>query len=181
AALEAARGAAESRAAGLADELAQARTALAEAVDRMRELELEALKLETKSAEPFSVAVPGDVFESVGRILLEGVVPFALGRADLGPMGERTLSRFLDELRAAIAERSDTDWRIEVEGRTDARPITRAAFESNEALAAARAKAVADRLVAEGLPRERLRLLSRPGDRPGGGDERVVVIRLVAR
>ncbi|MCL6608642.1 MAG: OmpA family protein, partial [Geminicoccaceae bacterium] len=179
AALEARLLVAERERSRLEAELAETRAALGDAVDRLRRLELDALKLESRPTGPLAATPRED--GAVGRILLEGVVPFGLGRADLGPLGERALARLLSELRAALESRADAAWWIEVEGRTDARPVARANFESNESLAAARATAVADRLVAQGVPRERLRLLSRPGDRPGGGDERAVVIRLVER
>jgi flagellar motor protein MotB len=162
-------------------ELARLRAELEATRARLRAAELDALKLTSPLPAAALPARLVAVNAGVASVRVEGSVPFGLGRGELGPLGERALARLLPSLEAAIAEGPAEPWSIEVEGRTDARPIGRAAFDSNETLAAARAAAVAERLIAAGLPRDRLRLLSRPGDRSAGSadDARAVIVRLV--
>ncbi|MDW8342699.1 MAG: hypothetical protein RMK73_14545, partial [Geminicoccaceae bacterium] len=178
-ALEARLASLEEERGALSVELASARRQLEETSTRLNAF-LDGLKLESGNEDRDRIAQRKEGIETV---LIEGLVPFAVGRAELGSNGERALARLLASLRARIETLDPEGWILEVEGRADSRPVVRAGFPSNEALAAARASAVVERLVAAGLSRERLRLLVRVSDRPPatGGEGREVAIRLIGR
>lgn len=78
---------------------------------------------------------------------------FDSGSAALSESGKAILHGVLTRLTAALA----AGYRIEVEGHTDDTPIHTAQFPSNWELSAARASAVVQFFVAEGLPAQRLR------------------------
>ncbi|GJD99072.1 peptidoglycan -binding protein [Methylobacterium isbiliense] len=91
------------------------------------------------------------------RFVLQSEVLFAAGQATLRPEAGSEL----DRIAAAIVELnrqipSDIPWVLRVDGHTDARPISSAAFPSNWALSAARAIAVVQYMVGRGIPPQRL-------------------------
>ncbi|MCA3349578.1 MAG: peptidoglycan -binding protein [Roseomonas sp.] len=108
------------------------------------------------------------------RFIFQGEVLFAPGSADLSEAGlrqVRALATVLAEVTPLIP--ADVAWVLRVDGHADRTPIRSARFASNWELAAARAIAVAQMLIAEGLPPNRVAATSfgdaqpiDPGDTP---------------
>ena len=92
------------------------------------------------------------------RFVFQSEVLFPVGSADLSAAGQqqmRELARVLIELSAQIPR--DIAWVLRVDGHADRSPIRGSArFASNWELSAARAIAVAQLLIAEGLPANRV-------------------------
>ncbi len=90
------------------------------------------------------------------RFVFQSEVLFPIGSADLSPAGERQL-RELGRVLLGITTRIPTDiaWVLRVDGHADRNPIRSARFASNWELSAARAIAVAQLLISEGLPANR--------------------------
>ncbi len=108
------------------------------------------------------------------RFVFQGEVLFAPGSAELSDAGLRQLrdlAAVLSEVTPLIP--ADVAWVLRVDGHADRTPIRSARFASNWELAAARAIAVAQILIAEGLPANRVAATSfgdaqpiDPGDSP---------------
>jgi chemotaxis protein MotB len=108
------------------------------------------------------------------RFVFQGEVLFAPGSAELSEAGIRQLrdiAGVLAEVTPLIP--ADVAWALRVDGHADRTPIRSARFASNWELAAARAIAVAQILIAEGLPANRVAATSfgdaqpiDPGDSP---------------
>ena len=108
------------------------------------------------------------------RFIFQGEVLFAPGSAELSEAGlrqVRALATVLAEVTPLIP--ADVAWVLRVDGHADRTPIRSARFASNWELAAARAIAVAQMLIAEGLPANRVAATSfgdaqpiDPGDSP---------------
>ncbi|MET0638517.1 MAG: OmpA family protein, partial [Hyphomicrobium sp.] len=67
----------------------------------------------------------------------------------------------MDQIAEAIVELqkeipSDIDWALQINGHTDARPISKAEFPSNWELSTARASSVVKYLISRGVPADRL-------------------------
>jgi chemotaxis protein MotB len=91
-----------------------------------------------------------------GGVALGETALFAAGEAALTDAGRSTLAQLASELRAAVDSASD-GWSLRIEGHSDGRTAAPDdAWASSRALSAARANAVADYLVGQGLPAERL-------------------------
>ncbi|MBR0674464.1 peptidoglycan -binding protein, partial [Neoroseomonas soli] len=91
------------------------------------------------------------------RFVFQGEVLFAPASAELSEEGRRQvrdLGRVLLEIAPRIPQ--DVAWVLRVDGHADRAPIRNARFASNWELAAARAIAVAQLLIAEGLPANRV-------------------------
>jgi chemotaxis protein MotB len=91
------------------------------------------------------------------RFVFQGEVLFAPGSAELSEAGLRQLRAIagvLAEVTPLIP--ADVAWVLRVDGHADRNPIRSARFASNWELAAARAIAVAQILIAEGLPANRV-------------------------
>ncbi|MCA3324989.1 MAG: peptidoglycan -binding protein [Roseomonas sp.] len=91
------------------------------------------------------------------RFIFQGEVLFAPASAELSEAGlrqVRALATVLAEVTPLIP--ADVAWVLRVDGHADRNPIRSARFASNWELAAARAIAVAQRLIAEGLPPNRV-------------------------
>jgi chemotaxis protein MotB len=91
------------------------------------------------------------------RFVFQGEVLFAPGSAELSEAGLRQLrdlAGVLSEVTPLIP--ADVAWVMRVDGHADRTPIRSARFASNWELAAARAIAVAQILIAEGLPANRV-------------------------
>jgi len=91
------------------------------------------------------------------RFVFQSEVLFDAGQAEISPEGRTQIT----ELAGAILELeqqipADIPWVLRIDGHTDRRPIATARFPSNWELSAARAIAVAQLLVAEGVPPNRL-------------------------
>ena len=88
------------------------------------------------------------------------VILFASARAELQPSAQPLLAR----LAATLVEMGEAE--IAVEGHTDSRPLRGGPYSSNWDLAAARANAVTEFLLRQGLAAERLRAISYGDTRP---------------
>jgi chemotaxis protein MotB len=91
------------------------------------------------------------------RFVFQSEVLFPQGSADLTERGReeiRSLARVLTEITARIPR--DIAWILRVDGHADRQPIRSARYASNWELSAARAIAVAQLLIAEGLPPNRV-------------------------
>ena len=91
------------------------------------------------------------------RFVFQAEVLFASGSAWLGEAGQeqlRQLARTLQDVAATIPP--DVNWILRVDGHTDRIPINNAVFASNWQLSSARAIAVVEFLVRQGIPPERL-------------------------
>ncbi|MBM3587913.1 MAG: peptidoglycan -binding protein [Alphaproteobacteria bacterium] len=108
------------------------------------------------------------------RFIFQGEVLFAPASAELSEAGlrqVRALATVLAEVTPLIP--ADVAWVLRVDGHADRNPIRSPRFNSNWELAAARAIAVAQMLIAEGLPPNRVAATSfgdtqpiDPGDTP---------------
>ena len=108
------------------------------------------------------------------RFVFQGEVLFAPGSAELSDAGLRQLrdlAGVLSDVTPLIP--ADVAWVLRVDGHADRTPIRSVRFASNWELAAARAIAVAQILIAEGLPANRVAATSfgdaqpiDPGDSP---------------
>lgn len=91
------------------------------------------------------------------RFVFESEVLFPSGSATLTPEGLSAM----DQLAEAIKELqrqipNELDWTLQVNGHTDARPISSAQFPSNWELSTARAASVVKYLISRGIPADRL-------------------------
>jgi chemotaxis protein MotB len=136
------------------DELgARLNVALAEQVEELARYRSEFFgRLRTALGDRPDLRIVGD------RFVFQSEILFASGSADLGPDGAaqlRTLATSLREVAATIP--ADIDWVLRVDGHTDRRPIRGdGPFRSNWELSTARAIAVVELLVREGIPPHRL-------------------------
>ncbi len=91
--------------------------------------------------------------EIVGdRFVIQSEILFASGSADINPSGEAQLRKITDAVKEIAAEiPNDISWVIRVDGHTDVNPIHTAQFPSNWYLSSARAIAVVDFMVKEGV------------------------------
>ena len=99
----------------------------------------------------------GDVRIVGDRFVFQAEVLFGSGSARLGQAGEdqlRQLARTLQEVAPTIPP--DVGWILRVDGHTDRIPISNELFASNWELSSARAIAVVEFLVRQGIPPERL-------------------------
>ena len=91
------------------------------------------------------------------RFVFQSEVLFASGSATLEPGGAVELGEFADTLLELTSEfPPEVDWILRVDGHTDVRPISTAAFRSNWELSTARALEVVEFLEGRGIPPERL-------------------------
>jgi chemotaxis protein MotB len=91
------------------------------------------------------------------RFVFESEVLFPSGSATLTPEGTGAMDKMAEaivELQKEIP--SDIDWALQINGHTDARPISNPEFRSNWELSTARASSVVKYLVSHGVPPERL-------------------------
>ena len=108
-------------------------------------------KLREILGERADIRVVGD------RFVFQSEVLFDTGSAELGPEGKAqltTLARTLLDIAKEIPP--DLDWILRVDGHTDKRPISTAAFPSNWDLSTQRALSVVRFLVSQGVPPQRL-------------------------
>jgi chemotaxis protein MotB len=108
-------------------------------------------RLRTVLAGRSDIRVVGD------RFVFQSELFFAAGRAEIKPEALPEL----DKLAAAVLDIAreippDINWILRVDGHTDSRPISSAAFRSNWDLSAARAIAVVNYLVSKGMPANRV-------------------------
>lgn len=91
------------------------------------------------------------------RFVFQSEVLFASGSADIGEQGRESLAQLASTLKE-IAERipDDINWILQIEGHTDAVPISNERFANNWDLSAARAISVVEFLIQQGIPANRL-------------------------
>lgn len=91
------------------------------------------------------------------RFVFQSEVLFGTGEAEIGPDGRRQLAQLASTLAEIAAEIPDElPWVLQVDGHTDRRPISTARFPSNWELSTARAISVAQFLVSQGIPPDRV-------------------------
>lgn len=91
------------------------------------------------------------------RFVFESEVLFSSGSATLTPEGMSAMDQIAEailELRTEIPK--DIDWALQINGHTDARPISNPQYPSNWELSTARAASVVKYLVSRGVPPDRL-------------------------
>jgi chemotaxis protein MotB len=91
------------------------------------------------------------------RFVFESEVLFASGSATLTPEGMAAMDQIAEailELQKEIPH--DIDWALQINGHTDARPISNPQYPSNWELSTARASSVVKYLVTRGVPADRL-------------------------
>lgn len=108
-------------------------------------------RLRTILGDRENIRVEGD------RFVFQAEVLFPSGSDDLNPEGLDQIDKLADALKQVEREiPDDINWVLRVDGHTDSRPIQTAEFASNWELSSARAIAVVQRLIAEGVPPRRL-------------------------
>jgi chemotaxis protein MotB len=108
-------------------------------------------RLRTVLGDRDEVRIVGD------RFVFQSEVLFGTGEAEIGPEGARQLAQLADTLIGIADEIPDElPWVLQVDGHTDRRPISTARFPSNWELSAARAISVAQFLVSQGIPPDRV-------------------------
>ncbi len=91
------------------------------------------------------------------RFVFQSEVLFATGEAEIGESGKRELAKFAAAFKEIMAEiPEDLPWVLQIDGHTDKRPIHTPRFPSNWELSAARAIAVANFLIQQGIPPNRV-------------------------
>ena len=108
-------------------------------------------RLRTVLAGRKDIRVVGD------RFVFQSEVLFPTGQSAMSPEGLGTIDQLATailELEARIA--SEVNWALQVDGHTDARPISNPQFPSNWELSTARALSVVKYLIAKGVPAKRL-------------------------
>ncbi len=91
------------------------------------------------------------------RFVFQSEVLFESGEAEIGPEGRRQLAQLAATLSAIAAQIPDElPWVLQVDGHTDRRPISTSRFPSNWELSTARAISVAEFLIEQGIPPERV-------------------------
>ncbi|MEO1204980.1 MAG: peptidoglycan -binding protein [Pseudomonadota bacterium] len=91
------------------------------------------------------------------RFIFQSEVLFPSGQAQLTPDGLGAIDQLasaINELRGEIPK--EIDWVLQVDGHTDAQPISTPDFPSNWELSTARALSVVQYLIARGVPPQRL-------------------------
>ncbi|WP_168042285.1 peptidoglycan -binding protein [Neoroseomonas oryzicola] len=152
AALDAAEGETRARDTQIAQLGARLNAALAARVEELQRYRSDFFgRLRQVLGERPEVRIVGD------RFVFQGEVLFAPASAELSEAGRqqvRDLARVLLEVTPQIP--SELAWVVRVDGHADRSPIRSARYASNWELAAARAIAVAQLLIAEGLPANRV-------------------------
>ena len=91
------------------------------------------------------------------RFVFQSEVLFGSGEAEIGAEGRRQLAQLAATLTSIADEiPEELPWVLQVDGHTDVRPIRTARFPSNWELSTARAISVAQFLVSQGIPPERV-------------------------
>jgi chemotaxis protein MotB len=91
------------------------------------------------------------------RFVFQSEVLFGTGEAEIGAEGRRQLAQLAATLTSIADEIPDElPWVLQVDGHTDVRPIRTPRFPSNWELSTARAISVAQFLVSQGIPPERV-------------------------
>jgi len=96
--------------------------------------------------------------EIVGdRFVLQSELLFATASAELGSRGRAKVAQIATILESIANDiPPDIDWIVRIDGHTDSRPISTSIFPSNWVLSAARAIAIVNHLIANGVSPQRL-------------------------
>ena len=98
-----------------------------------------------------------DILVVGDRFVFQAEVLFEKGKADLNPEGQAEMQKLADALKQLEREiPPDIAWVLRVDGHTDADPILSTQFKSNWELSAARAIAVVNFLIAQGVSPQHL-------------------------
>lgn len=126
--------------------------ALAEKVEDLKEYRSDFFgRLKEVLGDNPDIRVVGD------RFVFQSELLFDTASAELGPEGQRQVSRMARTLKEVMPRiPDDIDWVLRVDGHTDARPISTEAYPSNWELSTARAVAIVKRLAEEGIPPGRM-------------------------
>lgn len=126
--------------------------ALAEKVEDLKEYRSDFFgRLKEVLGDNPDIRVVGD------RFVFQSELLFDTASAELGPEGRRQVGRMartLKEIMPRIPD--DIDWVLRVDGHTDTRPISTAAYPSNWELSTARAVAIVKHLAEQGIPPGRM-------------------------
>ena len=133
----------------------QARTQVDAKAKNIFELQLELAKLIGRESKAVNLKLRPDAV----AINLQGGVFFKLGSADL----TSEALRILDKLAAPLTE---AHYKLTVEGHSDNLPIRSTQFPSNWELSSARASSVARYLIAQGFPKNDIRVLGLADTQP---------------
>lgn len=91
------------------------------------------------------------------RFVFESDVLFPVDEATITPQGKVAISQLADAVKSIAAKiPPDVNWVLSVDGYADAQPIKSGPYKSNFDLSSARALAVLDLLIADGVPPNRL-------------------------
>lgn len=91
------------------------------------------------------------------RFVFQSEILFTSGSAVLGDEGKRQIAQLATALKEISGQiPGDIDWVLQIDGHTDRVPISTPKYGSNWDLSVARAVAVVQFLIAEGIPAERL-------------------------
>ncbi len=108
-------------------------------------------RLRTILSQREDIRIVGD------RFVFQSEVLFPKGAAEINPEGSAELEKLgLALLQVAQQIPTDINWVLRVDGHTDIDPISSERFQSNWELSSARAIAVVKRLIARGVPPDRL-------------------------
>lgn len=159
----------------LREELARARAAADVAVNERDALAAEIVRLQMAPQHQAAPQPPVGVNRGFGGIdgveeiysqgavtvRVPGDVLFSSGRASLRTDAKRTLTQIANVLNARYAGNT-----IRIEGHSDSDPIRKSKWRDNYHLSEARATAVRDHLVSQGVSRGRMSIVSRGPDKP---------------
>jgi len=108
-------------------------------------------RLRTILGDRENIRVEGD------RFVFQAEVLFPSGSAELNPEGLDQVDTIASALKQVAREiPDDINWVLRVDGHTDSRPIQTPEFASNWELSSARSISVVQRLIAQGVPPNRL-------------------------
>lgn len=103
------------------------------------------------------LAQRSDILVVGDRFVFQAEVLFAKGQAALSPEGEQEMLKLADALKQLEREiPTDIAWVLRVDGHTDSDPIQSAQFKSNWELSSARAIAVVNFMIANGVQPQHL-------------------------
>ena len=103
------------------------------------------------------LAQRSDVLVVGDRFVFQAEVLFPKGQADLNPEGQAEMAKLADALKQLEREiPPDIAWVLRVDGHTDVDPIQSAAFKSNWELSSARAIAVVNYMIGNGVQPQHL-------------------------
>ncbi len=158
--------------AGIAEPMALVQEQIARsALPLMPEAALEeAILHDTLGAGTILASLPGadrlPFFEGT-RIVLPSGLFFEQGRSRFSVEGRAKLTVLAFRLRQALAALpEELPWVLRIDGHTDDLPVTRGRLRNNWELSAARAAAVAEFLIAQGIPAGRLMIAGFADTRP---------------